>query len=219
MIRLAKAYADTRAPYQGRMSNGLGEPTDCSGLTLWVYKTAGFDLRAWMPHVQANNPHFRAVSEADAVPGDLVFRVRNGSQAPYTRPTCHHAGIYMGNHTVIEERWGGCTWDSLDINFDTPGSTRCSGGSSASAGRRARHRLGGGADVLNVARPPSPRGRCRVLASRGRLAPGRVGASSGDALADMRTGMRHCVDCLFSHAGCLPQARDEGYDIRACREA
>lgn len=121
VVELATQYAATRAPYVARMSNGMGEPTDCSGLTLWVFKTAGCDLNAWMPHVQANDPRFVTINEEDAVPGDICFRVSDGSVAPYDRPSCHHAGIYMGNHTVIEERWGGCTWDSLDVNFDTPG--------------------------------------------------------------------------------------------------
>lgn len=73
---------------------GVAGPTafDCSGFTLYVFRQFG----VYLPH-KANSQRYygRAVSRADARPGDLIVFLSGGYGS--------HAGIYAG---------GGYMWDS-----------------------------------------------------------------------------------------------------------
>jgi cell wall-associated NlpC family hydrolase len=65
---------------------------DCSGFTLYVFRQFG----VYLPHKADSQRHYgRAVSRADARPGDLIVFLSGGYG--------YHAGIYAG---------GGYMWDS-----------------------------------------------------------------------------------------------------------
>jgi peptidoglycan DL-endopeptidase CwlO len=85
-VALRFAYAQLGKPYE----YGAAGPYsyDCSGLTMAAWGAAGVGL----PHNAAmQQSATRAVSSADAQPGDLVFF---GSPA-------YHVGIYIGNGNMI----------------------------------------------------------------------------------------------------------------------
>lgn len=64
---------------------------DCSGLTQYVFRQFGVSL----PHnAHAQLSYGRAVSKADARPGDLVFFLSGGH--------AYHVGIYAGNGYMID---------------------------------------------------------------------------------------------------------------------
>lgn len=71
-----------------------GVDFDCSGLTQWAYSVAG----ASIPRVA--NDQFNAmhmVSEAEAVPGDLVFFHDSSDLSSYV----YHVGIYIGGGMMV----------------------------------------------------------------------------------------------------------------------
>lgn len=61
---------------------------DCSGLTQYAYKAAGIYLSH---HTGAQWNEGRAISKADARPGDLVFFYSD----------LHHVGLYLGNGKMV----------------------------------------------------------------------------------------------------------------------
>jgi cell wall-associated NlpC family hydrolase len=80
---VAKAREHLGTPYVwgGESPGGF----DCSGLMQWAYKQFGIDI----PRVSRDQAKAgRAVSAAEARPGDLVF---------FDRPTVDHIGMYAGN--------------------------------------------------------------------------------------------------------------------------
>ena len=61
---------------------------DCSGYTMWVYAHAGV---ANLPHnSEAQRLVFRQISQAAALPGDLIFFMSGG--------TSYHVAIYAGGN-------------------------------------------------------------------------------------------------------------------------
>lgn len=71
-----------------------GVDFDCSGLTQWAYSMAG----ASIPRVA--NDQFNAlhmVSEAEALPGDLVFFHDSSDLSSYV----YHVGIYIGGGMMV----------------------------------------------------------------------------------------------------------------------
>lgn len=101
VIDEAKKYLGVKYVWGGESPSGF----DCSGLVQYVYKKFGITL----PRVSQDQAHSgRAVSAADAKPGDLVF---------FHNPATH-VGIYLGNgmmldapnsssHVRIEKVWSG----------------------------------------------------------------------------------------------------------------
>jgi cell wall-associated NlpC family hydrolase len=75
-----------------RYTDGGSSPAqgfDCSGLTLYAYRTAGV---ATLPHdaeAQRHVAHMRTISRAQARPGDLVFYFSGGP--------AYHVAIYAGH--------------------------------------------------------------------------------------------------------------------------
>jgi peptidoglycan hydrolase-like protein with peptidoglycan-binding domain len=78
-------YTGSITPCPAGTSVGL----DCSGLTRWLYWQAGAGDIGQVTGDQIANPRFQPVSQAAAVPGDLVFF---GTSVG----TVHHVGIYTG---------------------------------------------------------------------------------------------------------------------------
>jgi cell wall-associated NlpC family hydrolase len=72
---------------------GSGPDTfDCSGFTMYVYGTAGYDL----PHSAAEQAaHGIEVDKDNLRPGDLVFF------SYYNEPGINHVGIYTGDNCFI----------------------------------------------------------------------------------------------------------------------
>jgi cell wall-associated NlpC family hydrolase len=101
VVAEAKKYLGVKYVWGGESPTGF----DCSGLTQYVYKKFGVDL----PRVASDQAHSgKAVSAADARPGDLVF---------FHNPASH-VGIYLGkgmmldapnssSHVRIEKVWAG----------------------------------------------------------------------------------------------------------------
>lgn len=90
----AKVLSLTRAQIGDWYLWGASGPNrfDCSGLVLWVYGHLGINL----PHkANLQQRYGKAVSKANARPGDLVFfRYSNGY--------AYHVGIYVGNGYMID---------------------------------------------------------------------------------------------------------------------
>src|SRR3954451_10857990 len=85
VIAEAKKYLGVKYVWGGESPSGF----DCSGLVQYVYKKFGVNL----PRVSQDQAHAgRAVSAADAKPGDLVF---------YHNPATH-VGIYLGNGQMLD---------------------------------------------------------------------------------------------------------------------
>jgi cell wall-associated NlpC family hydrolase len=81
----AKKYLGVKYVWGGESPSGF----DCSGLVQYVYGKFGVNL----PRVAADQASAgRAVSAADARPGDLVF---------YGKPATH-VGIYLGNNRMLD---------------------------------------------------------------------------------------------------------------------
>jgi peptidoglycan hydrolase-like protein with peptidoglycan-binding domain len=83
-------YTGSITPCPAATSVGL----DCSGLTRWVYWQAGAGDIGQVTGNQIANPRFQAVSQAAAVPGDLVFFGTSVS-------TVHHVGVYTGTASGV----------------------------------------------------------------------------------------------------------------------
>ena len=85
VIAEAKKYLGVKYVWGGESPTGF----DCSGLVQYVYKKFGVSL----PRVSQDQAHAgKAVSKADAKPGDLVF---------YHNPATH-VGIYLGNGMMLD---------------------------------------------------------------------------------------------------------------------
>jgi cell wall-associated NlpC family hydrolase len=85
VIAEAKKYLGVKYVWGGEDPKGF----DCSGLVQYVYGKFGVD----MPRVAADQAKTgRAISKADARPGDLVF---------YGKPATH-VGVYLGNNTMLD---------------------------------------------------------------------------------------------------------------------
>ena len=81
VVAKAKQHLGTPYVWGGESPGGF----DCSGLMQWTYKQFGIDL----PRVSTDQAKAgRAVSAADARPGDLVF---------FERPGVDHIGMYAGD--------------------------------------------------------------------------------------------------------------------------
>jgi cell wall-associated NlpC family hydrolase len=83
---------------------------DCSGLTMRAYQQAGIHL----PHHAASQQTMgRAITEANAQPGDLVF----------WGPLSGHVAIYLGNGQVVHAPKTGdvvrtaALWDKKNVRF------------------------------------------------------------------------------------------------------
>jgi len=77
-----------------------GSNFDCSGLTQWAYSTVGISLpRTSQAQAQATTQ----ISEAQALPGDLVFMA--GSDGTPSSPG--HVGIYLGGGQFIDAPYTG----------------------------------------------------------------------------------------------------------------
>ncbi len=92
---------------------------DCSGLTQYVYKHFGLDI----PRT-ANDQFtaFRAVSRADAKPGDLIFFHVSSHPDSYV----YHVGVYEGGDYMVaastgagEVIWESYTWAGDTVTFGT----------------------------------------------------------------------------------------------------
>lgn len=85
VIADAKKYLGVKYVWGGEDPSGF----DCSGLVQFVYKKFGVDL----PRVSQDQASAgRAISKAEAKPGDLVF---------YGKPATH-VGIYLGNGMMLD---------------------------------------------------------------------------------------------------------------------
>ncbi len=76
-----------------RYSAGSSGPSsfDCSGFTRYVYRIAA---NKYLPHYsRAQYTKVKKISLKQAVPGDLVFFLRNGA---------HHVGIYLGKGRMVD---------------------------------------------------------------------------------------------------------------------
>ena len=83
VVAKAKEHLGTPYVWGGEQPGGF----DCSGLIQWTYKQFGIDL----PRVSGDQSKAgRAVSAAEARPGDLVFFKR-------ARPAPDHIGMYAGD--------------------------------------------------------------------------------------------------------------------------
>ena len=85
-----------------------GQGFDCSGLAQWSYAQAGLSIPRTSEEQWAA---MQQVSQAQAVPGDLVFFDTPGdSQAPP-----NHVGIYIGNGLMIDAPYTGTVvrYDSI----------------------------------------------------------------------------------------------------------
>jgi peptidoglycan DL-endopeptidase CwlO len=142
VIAEAKKYLGVKYVWGGESPSGF----DCSGLVQYVYKKFGVNL----PRVSQDQAHAgRAVSAADAKPGDLVF---------YHNPATH-VGIYLGNgmmldapnsHSVvrIEKLWSGVS-----------GFRRVLPDSAVGAASALRAASGGGSSVSALAATLPPAGK------------------------------------------------------------
>jgi cell wall-associated NlpC family hydrolase len=85
VIAEAKKYLGVKYVWGGESPTGF----DCSGLVQYVYKKFGVEL----PRVSQDQAHAgRAISRADAKPGDLVF---------FGKPATH-VGVYLGNGMMLD---------------------------------------------------------------------------------------------------------------------
>jgi cell wall-associated NlpC family hydrolase len=104
------AYSQMGVPYVwGDEDPGVG--FDCSGLAQWAYAQAGISIPRT---TETQWPAMQHVSEAQAVPGDLVFFNTPGdSQAPP-----NHVGIYLGNGLMIDAPYTGTVVRKDSITSD-----------------------------------------------------------------------------------------------------
>ncbi|HUN36498.1 MAG TPA: C40 family peptidase [Trebonia sp.] len=110
-----KRLEGVRYLYGGTSPKGF----DCSGLTQYVYKHFGRHI----PRT-ANGQFiaFKAVSRADARPGDLVFFHVSSNPGSYV----YHVGVYEGgSHMVVASTgaghviWESFTWAGDTVTFGT----------------------------------------------------------------------------------------------------
>ena len=104
------AYSQLGVPYLwGGEDPGVG--FDCSGLAQWAYAQAGISIPRT---TETQWPAMQHVSQAQAVPGDLVFFDTPGdSQAPP-----NHVGIYLGNGLMIDAPYTGTVVRKDSITSD-----------------------------------------------------------------------------------------------------
>ncbi len=100
VIEDAKQYLGLPYLWGGCTSYGF----DCSGFTQFIFKLNGYHLRrdADLQYMQGDS-----VTQADLVPGDLVFfqTYREGAS---------HVGIYIGDSRFIHSGSGGVAINSFD---------------------------------------------------------------------------------------------------------
>jgi hypothetical protein len=104
------AYSQLGVPYVwGDEDPGVG--FDCSGLAQWAYAQAGISI----PRTTEEQwPAMQQVSEADAVPGDLVFFDTPGD----SQPAPNHVGIYLGDGLMIDAPYTGTVVRKDPISSD-----------------------------------------------------------------------------------------------------
>jgi cell wall-associated NlpC family hydrolase len=104
------AYSQLGVPYVwGDEDPGVG--FDCSGLAQWAYAQAGLSIPRT---TETQWPAMQHVTEAQAVPGDLVFFNTPGdSQAPP-----NHVGIYLGDGLMIDAPYTGTVVRKDSITSD-----------------------------------------------------------------------------------------------------
>jgi len=103
---ITAAESQLGVPYVfGGEEAGVG--FDCSGLVQWAYAQAGFSIPRT---TETQWPAMKHVSQANAVPGDLIFFDTPGdSQAPP-----NHVGIYLGGGLMIDAPFTGTV-----VRFDS----------------------------------------------------------------------------------------------------
>jgi hypothetical protein len=105
------AYSQIGVPYVwGGETPGVG--FDCSGLAQWSYAQAGLSLPRTSEEQWAAMTH---ISQAQAVPGDLVFFDTPGD----SQAAPNHVGIYLGDGLMIDAPYPGTTVRKDSIGSDT----------------------------------------------------------------------------------------------------
>jgi cell wall-associated NlpC family hydrolase len=103
---IAAAESQLGVPYVfGGESPGVG--FDCSGLAQWAYAQAGFSIPRT---TETQWPAMKHVSQANAVPGDLVFFDTPGD----SQAAPNHVGIYLGGGLMIDAPFTGTV-----VRFDS----------------------------------------------------------------------------------------------------
>lgn len=105
VIATAKSLIGTPYVYGGESPQEGG--FDCSGLTQYAYKQAGYTLNR-ISSDQAKQGI--SVSQSNLQPGDLVFFSFNGNNK------IDHVGIYIGNGQMIHSPRTGSTVKTVNIN-------------------------------------------------------------------------------------------------------
>lgn len=104
------AYSQLGVPYVwGGETPGVG--FDCSGLAQWSYAQGGLSIPRTSEEQWSAMQH---VSEAQAVPGDLVFFDTPGD----SQPAPNHVGIYLGNGLMIDAPYTGTVVRKDSITSD-----------------------------------------------------------------------------------------------------
>jgi cell wall-associated NlpC family hydrolase len=92
---------------------------DCSGLTQYVYGRFGLDIQRT---AQEQFLEFRPISQAQALPGDLVFFHVSSDPDSYV----YHVGIYEGGDFMVaatssgsDVQWQSFTWAGDTVTFGT----------------------------------------------------------------------------------------------------
>lgn len=113
-IAVASAIAQLGKPYAWNTPTDFNAPNpntfDCSGLTGWCYKRAGYSIAHYTVTQYAQLKH-RPL--ANAQPGDLVFfQDRTGM--------IYHVGMYVGNGQMIEAPDYGIPVRYRNVSASTP---------------------------------------------------------------------------------------------------
>ncbi|HEY1917554.1 MAG TPA: C40 family peptidase [Streptosporangiaceae bacterium] len=107
---VSAAYSQLGVPYLwGGEEPGVG--FDCSGLAQWAYAQAGISIPRT---TETQWPAMQQVSEADAVPGDLVFFDTPGD----SQAAPNHVGIYLGGGLMIDAPYTGTVVRKDPISSD-----------------------------------------------------------------------------------------------------
>jgi cell wall-associated NlpC family hydrolase len=110
-----KRLEGARYAYGGTSPAGF----DCSGLTQYVYRHFG---RAIPRTANEQFTHFKAVSRANARPGDLIFFHVSSNRGSYV----YHVGVYEGGSDMVAAStgagrviWESFTWAGDTVTFGT----------------------------------------------------------------------------------------------------
>jgi cell wall-associated NlpC family hydrolase len=104
------AYSQLGVPYVwGDEAPGVG--FDCSGLAQWAYAQAGIAIPRT---TETQWPAMQHVTQAQAVPGDLVFFDTPGD----SQAAPNHVGIYLGNGLMIDAPYTGTVVRKDSITSD-----------------------------------------------------------------------------------------------------